>query len=166
MIKRKGFTLIELLIVVVIIGVLSSMMSISSTSAVDSAKASAVLGNLATMKKAMIAVTIESNDASNAFGNGTVADLRNSLAAYMGIAPATIDFTTPASYDIAHITDDGWYVVSDISGASTAVKNIIKERANVIGLYEANASGTTVPSSFTAGFTVNDSNKCIALKVK
>ena len=41
--KRSGFTLVELLIVIVVIGVLSTMMMLSSTEAVSSAKANNIL---------------------------------------------------------------------------------------------------------------------------
>ena len=52
---RKGFTLVELLIVIVVIGVLSAMMMLSSTEAVSTAKASNIISNLTNMKKAVLA---------------------------------------------------------------------------------------------------------------
>lgn len=53
--KRKGFTLLELLIVIVMIGILSTMMLFSSTEAVTTAKASNVITNLTHIRKAVIA---------------------------------------------------------------------------------------------------------------
>lgn len=52
---RKGFTLVELLIVIVVIGVLSAMMMLSSTEAVSTAKASNIISNLTNLKKAVVA---------------------------------------------------------------------------------------------------------------
>ena len=53
--KRKGFTLVELLIVIVVIGVLSTMMMLSSTEAVTSAKAAKIISNMRNLKTATLA---------------------------------------------------------------------------------------------------------------
>ncbi len=53
-IKRKGFTLVELLIVIVVIGILSAMMMLSSTEAVSSAKANNIISNLRNLKTAVL----------------------------------------------------------------------------------------------------------------
>ena len=52
--NRKGFTLVELLIVIVVIGVLSAMMMLSSTEAVSSAKAADIISNLRNIKTAAL----------------------------------------------------------------------------------------------------------------
>ena len=52
---RKGFTLVELLIVIVVIGILSAMMMLSSTEAMSSAKASNIASNLRNIKTATLA---------------------------------------------------------------------------------------------------------------
>lgn len=53
--KRKGFTLIELLIVIVVIGILTVMMSLAASEFIASAKASNIIANLTTLKKAALA---------------------------------------------------------------------------------------------------------------
>ena len=60
--KRKGFTLVELLIVIVVIGILSAMMMLSSTEAVTSAKASNIVSNLRNMKTAVLAYVADHVD--------------------------------------------------------------------------------------------------------
>ncbi|MBR0035718.1 MAG: type II secretion system protein, partial [Synergistaceae bacterium] len=49
---RKGFTLVELLIVLAVLGSLSAMMTGASSDAIDTSTASAILGNLRTLKAA------------------------------------------------------------------------------------------------------------------
>jgi len=52
---RKGFTLVELLIVIVVIGILSAMMMLSSTEAVSSARAADIISDLRNLKTACLA---------------------------------------------------------------------------------------------------------------
>lgn len=59
---HKGFTLVELLIVIVVIGILSAMMIISSTEAVTSAKVAAVVANMRNLKTAITAWYLENMD--------------------------------------------------------------------------------------------------------
>ena len=60
--KRKGFTLVELLIVIVVIGILSAMMMLSSTEAVSSARASTIVSNLRNLKTAALAWYVDNMD--------------------------------------------------------------------------------------------------------
>ncbi|MBQ7151573.1 MAG: prepilin-type N-terminal cleavage/methylation domain-containing protein, partial [Synergistaceae bacterium] len=56
--RRRGFSLVELLIVIVVIGVLSSMMIFSSSESISSAKASNIISNLRSLKNAAFAMYI------------------------------------------------------------------------------------------------------------
>ena len=60
--KRKGFTLVELLIVIVVIGILSAMMMLSSSEAVSSAKATAIVSDLRNIKTAVLAYLADNAD--------------------------------------------------------------------------------------------------------
>ena len=75
---RKGFTLIELLIVIVVIGILAGMMMFSSTEAVDSAKATKIIGDFTILKKAVNAWYLDNYDRIGT-GAGNVADERGIL---------------------------------------------------------------------------------------
>ncbi|MBQ7561934.1 MAG: type II secretion system protein [Synergistaceae bacterium] len=154
MIKRKGFTLVELLIVVVIMGVLTSMMSISSVGSTDSAKASAIIGNLVTMRKAALADYIENGDT-----NWTDADsVREAIAAYMNTKETAI---TAAKFSV--LKQDAWYILYEFqTDDSSSVKDKIAGKANLTGLYAATAA-TTVTNNI---YTNVANNTHVAIKVR
>ena len=72
--KRKGFTLVELLIVIVVIGVLSTMMMLSSTEAVSSAKAATIISNMRNIKTAALEFYADNMSALTQDGNDTKID--------------------------------------------------------------------------------------------
>ena len=84
--KRKGFTLVELLIVIVVIGILSAMMMLSSTEAVTSAKASNIISNLRNLKTAALAYYVDHLDALEE-ANATI-DM-NDVVKYLNSSPTT-----------------------------------------------------------------------------
>jgi general secretion pathway protein G len=57
--KRKAFTLVELLIVIIIIGILSSVMLLLMGTAEDKAEATAILSDMRSMKSAMVIFKLE-----------------------------------------------------------------------------------------------------------
>lgn len=60
--RRKGLTLISLLIVILVIGILATMMILSSTESVNTAKAARIIANLQTMKRAVVAWYADNRD--------------------------------------------------------------------------------------------------------
>ncbi len=66
--KKRGFTLVELLIVIVVIGILSAMMMLSSTEAVTSAKANNIVAAMRQWKTAALAWYADNIDRINADG--------------------------------------------------------------------------------------------------
>ena len=82
--KRKGFTLVELLIVIVVIGVLSAMMMISSTEAVSSAKAATIVSNLRNIKIATLSWYIDNLDKIDNTGKIKIGDETKPIQDYEG----------------------------------------------------------------------------------
>lgn len=161
MTNRRGFTLIELLIVLVIIGTLSAMMSITTTSANDNAKASAIIGNLITMKKAAIVDYLENGDK-----NWTDKDtLRKAIAEDIN---TTDDAIKNSSYSVLKVAGtapatDTWYIVYAFSNTdSSAIKDNIAARAGTTGIYAATAADTVTDTIYTNVAA----NTHIAIKVR
>lgn len=60
--RRKGFTLIELLIVIVVIGILSAMMMVTSTEIIATTKAARIISDMRQLKTATIAWYLENTE--------------------------------------------------------------------------------------------------------
>lgn len=169
--KRKGFTLVELLIVIVVIGILSAMMMLSSTEAVTSAKASNIVSNLRNLKTAALAMYIDSMDQ---FDSG-VAQLEESK----GVTYTLPANTTPTKVNINNVvkymnggqnfTDtnysieantEGWFLKYEIKGTGTEtaqIKQKLAGRAKAVGLLKdakneatktEGEDSTTTPSTY------------------
>ena len=134
--RRKGFTLVELLIVIVVIGILSAMMMLSSTEAVTAAKASNIVSNFRNLKTAALALYTDSMDH---FADGTLPTIEQILKK-MGMG-------SDASTDCAVVnTGDtgGWYLSCTIKGTAseiTQIQNKLKGRAKSSGLLKTATAG-------------------------
>ena len=166
--KRQGFTLVELLIVIVVIGILSAMMMLSSTEAVTSAKASNIVSNLRNLKTAALAYYVDHMDAMEGAKTVNADDSSyNGLTFTKGsfsqdVAQYLNNNITDKGYSVS-ITDNGeWYVTYTIEdGASTATEQAgiitkLKGRAKSVGLctnktsadYYGKTADTTVVGMF------------------
>ena len=136
--KRKGFTLVELLIVIVVIGILSAMMMLSSTEAVTSARASNIVSNLRNLKTAALAMYVDNLDTFD--GNKTAFDQitcptgfnswRDVLVKYLNAGGSSN--TVDNSYQIKNVNGT-WYVyVSSIGDKRVSEK--LAGRAKSVGL--------------------------------
>lgn len=115
--KKKGFTLIELLIVIAIIGVLSSMMSLTSGDSSARARAAQIAGNYKTIGTAVALYIV---DAYNS-GDVPTKDGFNSVSGDY-IAAKLGDYTVTSD-------DDKWYVeytgtLKNNTNIKTALKSV------------------------------------------
>lgn len=157
-IKRKGFTLVELLIVIVVIGILSAMMMLSSTEAVTSARASNIVSNLRNFKTAALAMYVDKLDeaANLVDGEYSATDLTKSMdtvVKYMNNSSqqgnADSDLT---KYGIAN-ANGGWFVYYNFGTDGDArIKSKIAGRAKSVGLYGA-ANNTGLSPDVSMAYT-------------
>lgn len=168
---HKGFTLVELLIVVAIIGVISVMMTMSSTDAVDKAGANTIVGNLNSMKTAAFSMYMDHPEIAKdeiVFGADTNSAL-TTLAKYLGkksdilVAVEEDESTSTEAYTpkygLVGKTASGvthWFVVYDTTGESTGVKTQLASTADKT---ELNGTTAVTYDALTAtgvtGFTTS-----------
>lgn len=180
---RKGFTLVELLIVVAILATLSAMMVASSSDAIDTANANAILGNLHTMKTeaydmyfsvpAAAALTEINNEkeieitpeVGTSGETGYQAAVTKTVAKILGERMGRIDL--PTGYSIVGDKDD-WYVVYTFQpNDSEQVKTILKDKASNAGLLGATeATVAKLGANDVAYYDGANATLVIALKVR
>lgn len=166
--KRKGFTLVELLIVIVVIGILSAMMMLSSTEAVTSAKASNIVSNMRNLKTAALAYYVDNLDK---FDNptttttegtpSTAAVEQDKVLSYLNNKDS---ISTNDGYSIETNGNGEWYVKYDLkkSGSTTeqvAISRKLAGRAKSIGLLK---SAAETASSGTPESTTTSANLYVA----
>ena len=147
-IKRRGFTLVELLIVIVVIGVLSAMMMLSSTEAVTSARASNIVSNLRNFKTAAMAMYVDNLDEMDVKGelptdaNGANGQLVKYMNKGNSGAKAEDDTT---NYTIVKGAADGKvaYYVCCSGVTDTRVQAKLAGRADSVGLLKDGTANTS-----------------------
>ncbi len=145
---RKGFTLVELLIVLAVLGSLSAMMTGASSDAIDTSTASAILGNLRTLKAAAFEMYMEKPEVASTAtieDDTTITGLDNKkvkeiLGEYVGKK------TIGKKYHIIG-SSSAWYVYYKLDAdENTNVRAKLKAKAEDAGLW-----GTTDEPTVTTG---------------
>lgn len=138
--RRKGFTMTEILVVVVILGILMTMMTTKTTEAIATTRASNIMANLKTMKKAAIAVYLKSRDqweeVSVSPDVKTVMDYMIDDAEYDGYMLYLKDFTKDKT-----AAECEWYVCYEFPKAvaeNDSIKEKLSGRAASTGLRAIN----------------------------
>ncbi|MBQ7578327.1 MAG: type II secretion system protein [Synergistaceae bacterium] len=145
---RKGFTLIEMLIVIVVIGILSSMMMLSSTESVSSAKAADIITSLNNIKIAALAHYIDSFDVYNTTANPDEGKMIACTKLYLQNADAiNMQEFSNSGGDFYSITTDStnkkiWFVAYKFSstGNTEQIRSKLAGRAHSAGLKSAASS--------------------------
>ena len=133
--KRRGFTLVELLIVIVVIGILSAMMMLSSSEAVSSAKATAIISDLRNFKTAVLAYFADNIDNLSSLPseiNSTKTPTHwKEIMAYLNAkaSPSTKSFKL-MKYN------DAWYVECNLSGKTQWNSELYCKRLRADGSQE------------------------------
>lgn len=186
--KRKGFTLVELLIVIVVIGVLSAMMMLSSTEAVSSAKASNIISNLRNIKTAALAfyadnMSVLTKDKDGKLDQSKIPDIGTGKAEWLGAVikahpsiitkylgnsnnislnedASTNNYCKEGGYGVC-CAENGvkWYAVYRFATNETSIKEKITSRATSTGLLGYDAKiENTVPPTY-------DKHKFVFLRI-
>ena len=163
-IKRKGFTLVELLIVIVVIGILSAMMMLSSTEAVSSAKANNVVSNLRNIKTAVLSwyadnldkVVLENKsynikeNASDATGSAFktyvkahATDFTKYLSNEGSVTLKTKeDNLSVGDYMLTNINESKRWVICYYVGTDASMRSKLAAKASSTGLFGLSAKDT------------------------
>ena len=153
--KHRGFTLVELLIVIVVIGVLSAMMMLSSTEAVSSAEAAKVISNMRNLKTAVLEwyadnldrVKIDTDKHPKIFSkDGTSKQIfpdftgspagKAEILKYLNDASFTLaskSTNKAGEYIVADVNWTTWYVFYNLDGKAK-LKEKLASRAKSLGL--------------------------------
>ena len=123
--KHKGFTLIELLIVIVVMGILASMMMLSSSESVSTARANNIISSLRNFSMAAMAFYTDSMDHFGKTPN-TPEDIKS--------------YAKKRMHNEGDIPDEDKYEVKNNSGTWWAGYNLESENSRVREKLEGRAS--------------------------
>ena len=145
--KRKGFTLVELLIVIVVIGVLSAMMMLSSTEAVSSAKAADIISDLRNLKTAALAWYADNLASADKLGVANTTEASNTLNTYADkVAKYLNNEVDTAKYNFGGKGEGTWHVWCKVD--DTNVKDKLYSRKDSVGLVGNKSANAESGSSY------------------
>ena len=153
--KHKGFTLIELLIVIVVMGILASMMMLSSSESVSTARASNIISSLRNFSMAAMAYYTDNMDT---FGKtpSTAIDFDKVKSSYMhneGDIPDVGKYVMTSKGET--INDKQvytWWVGYNLDSENSRVKDKLEGRASSANL-KGTASNTPPDKSSATAYT-------------
>ena len=183
--NRKGFTLIELLIVMVLIAILSVAMMLSSEQVANTARATQIINDLNTWKKAALAYWADNQDEITANLNYTFNDKEDEVRKYIGVDAQFFEDmkTSNVQFKTFQTKDGSWYIWHNMgfgvgnnkNGKATGVVEKLIGRAHTAGLLQGaskiddNKSKTTSQTD-NYYYEGNDnsgwSSRCIVMKVR
>ena len=153
---RKGLSLVELLVVIVIIGILSAMLILSSAESSASAKASNIISDMTNIKIAALAYLVDHDDEIDKKGTGF--DLNKASADVMKY----LDKGTVNAYSKYQLVnskkrgaEDEWYVWYAVTDGR--VKKKLAGRAeslNLLGSGSASTGGNLYKSENYVGMQI------------
>ena len=157
---HKGFTLAEMLIVMAIIGILASMMMVSSTQSVQTTKAGNIVSTLRNFASAAMTFYTDSMDHFTKTPNDP-ADLKSWVKKYMYSEGSTVQ--DEGNYYLKN-NSGTWWVGYDLTNVSDAdgLKSRLQSRAQAAGLkgslsiseYPVKISNSNKYTSYTTSHNV------------
>ena len=138
---HKGFTLVELLIVVVVIGILSAMLVLSSAESAASANAAAIISDMTTIRTAALAYfadhAMEIDEAGKTFN---LSAQKKEVMKYLD--QSTLNNNVYELFNVyssnKNADEDEWYVFCKFSDvADGRVKKKLQQRSQSVGLLTA-----------------------------
>ncbi|MBR1486310.1 MAG: prepilin-type N-terminal cleavage/methylation domain-containing protein [Synergistaceae bacterium] len=168
--KRKGFTLIELLIVIVVIGILSAMMMLSSDEAVSSAKAAKIISDLRNLKTAALAWYADNLDFVESDKFTSLYDNTEKVLKYLGNEGVKGDYEFSDDKNgnadgSANVKKNSWFVWWRFNGDEKLLEKLIS-RANGVELRYTNTYRDCAPAPKILNSTVGRNNLSVGIFIR
>ena len=132
---RKGFTLVELIIVIGIIGMLSSMMMLSSSEAQNSARATKIVEGFRSLSAAMMMLYNEDPISADKVTEATVVIAGAKKYIKNDTAFGSTDSEQGTYY--VEIKDGTWWLKYTLAGPTGTINDLLAKKAKESGLKKA-----------------------------